>query len=616
MGIMDEFNAALKTAKRGSQTTLVSPSETSQPTAPDWEDVPALMRENAYGSGKQLVSDIWQMVSNPVDTVSAVADLGKGIASKVIPGLELDESAADAFGQFMVDRYGGDEGDAFAGLRRTLATDPLGALADISGLLTGGGTAAAKGAAMVGKGARVVADAASSPLVLPQLGRQFDFPGVSKVAGAVATGAEGLARGGQAVADAAKWVDPIGGTFKAGSKVLTGVNNPAAKRLLEKGISPTVGQIIGGPANTLEQALTSFPGLGGVLSSGRSRPVRQLNTAAYNEALEPIGKTADDLPVGSAGINDVRDMIGMEYDKLIPNLDLTIDAELVQRLERILGEALPDMSTASAEQLTKIFEKRIAPNFSALEEGKVLTGQSVKTTESVLGALAEKFMRSANANEVFIGDALRNAQDALREALGRSNPQYKAELARINKAYAVYKRLEKAGTASGATLEGGFNPGQLDAAVRAMDRSKDKSRYARGQALLQDLSTDAKQVLGPTLPDSGTANRALHNALFLGGTGGAYVMSPAAAGVAATIAGANTPYLQGGMARALLQRPDLSIKAGNAVSRFGPAAGHLGYQAQRPNITDRIEPSTERRKNEPGNATMQEFYRLLESAKR
>ena len=143
MGIMDEFNAALKTAKRGSQTTLVSPSETSQPTAPDWEDVPALMRENAYGSGKQLVSDIWQMVSNPVDTVSAVADLGKGIASKVIPGLELDESAADAFGQFMVDRYGGDEGDAFAGLRRTLATDPLGALADISGVLTGGGTAAA-----------------------------------------------------------------------------------------------------------------------------------------------------------------------------------------------------------------------------------------------------------------------------------------------------------------------------------------------------------------------------------------------------------------------------------------------------------------------------------------
>jgi len=204
------------------------------PFTPDWADVPGLMQENFAESGKQMASDIWQMVSNPVETVSAVADLGKGVASKVIPGLELDESAADAFGEFIVKRYGGDEGDAFAGLRRTLASDPVGAVSDLSAFFTGGGTAVAKGAGIAGKGARVVADAASNPLVLPQINRRLDFSGVSPMSGAVARGAEGLARGGQAVADAAKFADPMylalrggGEAAKFGAKQ-SGVQNLAA----------------------------------------------------------------------------------------------------------------------------------------------------------------------------------------------------------------------------------------------------------------------------------------------------------------------------------------------------------------------------------------------------
>ena len=50
----------------------IAPDETS--IAPDWADVPGLMQENFAESGKQMASDIYQMVRHPVDTVTAIAD--------------------------------------------------------------------------------------------------------------------------------------------------------------------------------------------------------------------------------------------------------------------------------------------------------------------------------------------------------------------------------------------------------------------------------------------------------------------------------------------------------------------------------------------------------------
>jgi len=228
------------------------------PFTPDWAEVPGLMRENAAESGKQMANDIWQMVRHPVDTITAVADLGKGVASKVIPGLELDESAADAFGEFIVKRYGGDEGDAFAGLRRTLASDPAGAVSDLSAFFTGGGMAVAKASGIVGKGARVLSDATSSPLVMPQINRQLNFPRASRAAGAFATGAESLAKGGQAVADVAKFADPMYSALRGGGEVAKfGMKQPVVQNLLTLAPSVLSGT---GPAPIIQAVKSGFAG--------------------------------------------------------------------------------------------------------------------------------------------------------------------------------------------------------------------------------------------------------------------------------------------------------------------------------------------------------------------
>lgn len=68
-----------------------------------------------------------------------------------------------------------------------------------------------------------------------------------------------------------------------------------------------------------------------------------------------------------------------------------------------------------------------------------------------------------------------------------------------------------------------------------MDKSKDKARFAEGNALMQDLSGAAKSQMGGKIADSGTAGRLSWGALFGGGAGAAGALA----------AGASAPALGG-----------------------------------------------------------------------
>jgi hypothetical protein len=94
------------------------------------------------------------------------------------------------------------------------------------------------------------------------------------------------------------------------------------------------------------------------------------------------------------------------------------------------------------------------------------------------------------------------------------------DLQKTNQAYSQFKRIQRAASSVGA-VDGNFTPSQLQSAVKALDRSKDKGAFARGSAQMQDLSDAGRSVLGDSLPNSGTADR-----LLLGGSGLAAMMEP------------------------------------------------------------------------------------------
>lgn len=107
---------------------------------------------NIPGSALQFAKDTVQPILHPIDTAESLGMLAKGVAQKT--GLVSGEDAipaADALGKHFADRYG-----SVDGFKKAIAKDPVGVLADISTVLTLGGSAAARAPGVAGKIGEVV----------------------------------------------------------------------------------------------------------------------------------------------------------------------------------------------------------------------------------------------------------------------------------------------------------------------------------------------------------------------------------------------------------------------------------------------------------------------------
>ena len=120
-----------------------------------WSEVGRQALQNLPASARQLGQDIIYPFQHPVETAEALGNLSLGAAQKLWPGEQEQEKYADAFGQFFADRYGGMEN-----LKRTMAEDPAGFLADAATVFSGGAAAMARtplAATKVGRAVQTVA---------------------------------------------------------------------------------------------------------------------------------------------------------------------------------------------------------------------------------------------------------------------------------------------------------------------------------------------------------------------------------------------------------------------------------------------------------------------------
>lgn len=117
-------------------------------------EVPGAALENAPASAGQFVGGMIQAVTSPVQTLTSLLDLGAGALRNSLPksvssfidkfdadptNAERASAVATAVGGAYKDKYG-----SYDAIKRTFAEDPIGAVGDLSTLLTGGGAAAAK----------------------------------------------------------------------------------------------------------------------------------------------------------------------------------------------------------------------------------------------------------------------------------------------------------------------------------------------------------------------------------------------------------------------------------------------------------------------------------------
>jgi hypothetical protein len=350
------------------------------------------------------------------------------------------------------------------------------------------------------------------------------------------------------------------------SRVLNPQTDDAVKALMSQGVTPTPGQIVGGAAKRAEDAATSIPLLGDAIRARQKAVIGQFNDAAINRSLAPIGEKVTSK--GRAAIDEAAKKIGAAYDSVLPNIGLKDDAAFNQQINSLRG-LVQNLPESEAKQFESILKTQLMDKFTP--QG-LMAGQTFKEAESQLGRLAAGYKGDPNFDKRQLGDALREAQASLRNLMKQQNPQYAKELGAANEAWANFIRVQDAAGRVGAK-DGIFTPAQLGSAVRGQDKSLRHGAYAKGEALMQDLSDSGQKVLNQTVPDSGTPYRA---ALGIATGGGLAAVNPAA--LAAT-AGASALYTQPAqkvIAALLTQRPDIARRLGYAFQRGAPFAAIPG----------------------------------------
>lgn len=355
--------------------------------------------------------------------------------------------------------------------------------------------------------------------------------------------------------------------LEGAARIIRPQTSDAVKLLMQEGVTPTPGQILGGAAKKIEDKLTSLPIVGDAIASAQRSGIDDFNRALYARAVNPVG---GEVPreVGRESVQAVKGTLGKAYDDLLSKMGFVADDVFVSEMAS-LRNMVSGLPRRESREFDNIISREVTNRLTSSGRGD---GQSLKEIESALGKKAKQFLGSQDAYQKQLGEALEAAKQAFRGGIERSNPEFAGELANANAGYAYYARLRDAASRQGAT-DGVVTPAQFAAAVRAGDKTVGKGGYATGNAFGQDLSDAAKAVLSQSYPDSGTAGRAM---LGAAAAGGAYWLSPP---VLAAIGAASAPYLPGVRqltAAAMTQRPKVAGRIADLVRSLpAPAAAPL-----------------------------------------
>ena len=262
-----------------------------------------------------------------------------------------------------------------------------------------------------------------------------------------------------------------------------------AKSMLSRGYPLTPGQAYGGKIGSIEQKI-STPFLQESIQEARRRPQQMFVRETIDEALKPLGVKVPEGFTGETAVDFAEDAIQEAYAKVIPKAKFSTaapDAEIESILQRALKDGVFD-----ADDLKK-FRKDLAEAYTSKKRDGSMTGELFKEAESDISSAIQSFRISGNRRQARV---MRDIQGILRDQFAKQNPDL-PDLQAANKAYRNMRPIVKLSDARAAT-GGEFTPAALvKAETRGRSRTSPEVVRAR----------EARDILGQTVPDSGTAGR-------------------------------------------------------------------------------------------------------------
>jgi hypothetical protein len=362
----------------------------------------------------------------------------------------------------------------------------------------------------------------------------------------------------------------------ATGKLFTGAQNATANFLKSKGISLTPGGILGGATKTVEDALTSVPVVRDVINARRGDSVKDFNRAVMSEAMTPIGAEAP-KDIGEKGVLYMQEKVGEAFTNALGGVKLSVDDAYKKEMGAVLTAA-KDLPEDLRDKFTSMMKTRVDKLFQRGEGGApTLSGEFFQDALSgIRKDVSSLYKRGEVQADVFDGVASQ-AEEALINLAKRQSPGTAEALDAANQAYRNKSIVQKA-VLSGQNTDGVFTAAQLGRASTSNTlKFGGENAAAAGQRPFFDLQRAAQNTLPATLPDSGTATRALvANTVGFGGLAGAggygvsqdYIDPSTAVGIAAL----TLPFTRTGnkaVSSLLTQRPEVMRQIGQSMQESG-----------------------------------------------
>jgi hypothetical protein len=325
----------------------------------------------------------------------------------------------------------------------------------------------------------------------------------------------------------------LGATVGAGVGKLTRgfTPTPEAQALIDQGIQPSFGQSMGGIANTVEQKLTSLPAVGDAINWARNRAQREFEGAVLKrETGIPLTSSKGGIVTRASKdaprtLDEANAIASQRFNAVVPNLKQDLGTWVEPQLAAHKAMVNPEMT----DQNRRILQGVVAEMFDPGNLAK-LDAEGLKKLDSQLGFLVRKYQGGDPASKT-LADEFRNVQKAFRDNLDSLLPaDMKGSLNEANKTWAKLVPVNKAAS---QRADEKIMPRALQRAMAAQART-DVSRMPA-----DSLVDNAVKVLPSTVPDSGTAGRAILGSAGLYGSGTLgvlpeYLTAGAIAGLGAT----------------------------------------------------------------------------------
>jgi len=383
----------------------------------------------------------------------------------------------------------------------------------------------------------------------------------------------------------------IGGALGVGGEALAPVVSRQAQALGKK-IPLTVGQYFPGMKRA-EEALTSMPFIGGGIRAQQERGMKAFPVFMYNRALKPLGVELPKNTPPRLAFSKARAIFDQKYKQALSGVEIDASDKFLDELSGIVASAKQNFGEVGRKEAIDFEETVIKQVLGRVKNGK-LSGEAIQDIQKTIGLEATKYQKSSEPINQKVYDALTELDVSMMDLIAKYSPANKDLLQRTNKAYSQFVPLR---AAQAKATEGVFTPAQAMAAVRAEERKAGAAglgRLAAGEGRMQKPIEMAQRIIGPSLPDSGTAGRLLTGAALYGG-GGALVgapsnMSPEGAmlGLAGGMLGrgATTRGGQAFLKRAAIPTTAAGLRAPATSGLLAQQVGPMIPQAQASSLED------------------------------